>query len=168
MQKVFKMLPNDIKDKEARNELKRQYRPVQREAKRLAGKKTGNLSKSIRFKNGKEKRDVVDVWLGSQNKNRKASHWYIVHEGTGQRKIDSYRTKPTVRARLQPTANGKGIPVSINGATVMITQTGKMPAKKYMDDAAGVLRNVQPRAAKKFERQALKKAERLIKKYNLK
>jgi hypothetical protein len=169
LQKVFKQLPNDIKDKEVRKELRRQYRPVQRAAQNLAGKKTGNLSRSIRFKDGKEKRDAVDIWLGAQNKSRKASHWYIVHEGTALRKVDSYKTKPSVRARLVTTETGeRALPVSINGRTVMITNTGTMPAKKYIDNASAVLQGVQPRVAAAMEKRALAKAERLIQKYNLK
>jgi hypothetical protein len=168
--KVLKQLPNELKDKEARNEMRRQMRPLQRKMKQLAGRDTGNLSGAIRFKNGKAKPDVVDVFLGVQNKSRKASHWHIVHEGTGVRKIDSYKTSPTTRAKLVTTPSGeRGLAVKINGQALrFITNTGKMPAKKYATGAEALLPAATEKMMRKTERQVFRKIEKLKRKYNLK
>jgi hypothetical protein len=169
--KVLKQLPNDIKDKEARAEMKRQMRPLQREMKRLVGKKTGNLSSAIRFKDGRPKPDKVDVWLGVQNRVGRAAHWHIVHEGTKLRKIDGPKASPATRRKLTTGPNGeKGLMLSINGNQLrFVTNTGVMPAKKYVEKAAEM--HLQPAAdnmLKKQEKQIYKKIIKLKKKYNLK
>jgi hypothetical protein len=170
LSKVLKQLPIELKDREARNEMKRQMRPLQRKMKQLAGKKTGNLSNAIRFKDGRPKTHVVDVFLGVQNRYGKAAHWHIVHEGTGVRKIDSYKTKPETKARLITTPTGeRGIGIKINGQAVrFVTQTGKMPAKKYVEGAVDMLPAATDKMMRKTQKQVYRKIEKLKKKYNLK
>lgn len=170
LNKVLKELPNAIKDKEARAEMRRQYRPVQKAMQVKAGSKTGNLAKSIKIKNGKFKKDVVDIWIGAQNRSRRASHWHIVHDGTDHRKIDSYKTKAQTKAKMKTNALGeRGIYVKINNSTVVfLSQTGKMPAKKYSEvDVNSVLRPANERMMRNRERAMLKKMDRLKKKYKL-
>jgi hypothetical protein len=170
LNKLFKELPNVMKDKEARAEMRRQYRPVQREMQRRAGKKTGNLSRSIKFKNGSFKPHIVDVWLGVQNKNRRASHWHIVHEGTDSRPIDGSRAKSKTKAKLKTNAKGeKGIHVKINNSQVVfVTNTGSMPAKKYSEvDISTVLKPANDRMLRNREKAVMRKIQRLKKKYKI-
>jgi hypothetical protein len=170
LNKVLKELPNAMKDKEARAEMRRQYRPVQKAMQVKAGHKTGNLAKSIRIKNGKYKKDVVDIWIGAQNKNRKASHWHIVHEGTDHRKIDSYKTRASTKAKMKTNALGeRGIYVKINNSTIVfVSSTGKSPAKKYSEvDVNSVLRPANERMLRNREKAMLRKVERLKKKHKL-
>jgi hypothetical protein len=166
LSKVLKQLPIELKDREARNEMKRQMRPLQRKMKQLAGKKTGNLSNAIRFKDGRPKTHVVDVFLGVQNRYGKAAHWHIVHEGTGVRSVESYKT----RSKLITRDNGeRGLNVNINGQAVrFVANTGKMPAKKYVTGALALLPQATDKMMRKTQNQVYRKIEKLKKKYNLK
>lgn len=169
LSKVWYELPNTFKDKEVQRFLTYSGKPIQRAAKSMVGKKTGNLQKHIRFKRGKRKANVIDVWLGVQNKRRKAGHWHLVTFGTQQRKFDSYKTKASTKEKLVENEEGqKGLIVNLQGGQYFITHTGKMPANPFMEKAAkqagpGSL-NVQTKKTSAYVARSIK---RLNKKYNL-
>lgn len=169
LSKVWYKLPNTIKDKEVQRFLTFSGKPIQRAAKAMVGKKTGNLQKAIKFKRGKRKANAIDVWLGVQNKRRKAGHWHLVTFGTQQRKFDSYKTKGSTKEKLvENEAGEKGLIVNIKGGQYFITHTGKMPANPFMEKAQKQTgRASLNQQTKKTSAYIARTIKRLNKKYNL-
>jgi hypothetical protein len=167
--KVWKQLPNQIKDKEVQRFLIQSGKPIQRAAKSLVGEKTGNLKKAIRFKRGKRKANAIDVWLGVQNRRRKAGHWHLVTFGTKERKIDSYKTKASTREKLVANEAGEmGLKVNLQGRTYFITHTGKMTANPFMTKAQNqVGLSTSKRQQKLMARYVTRSIKRLNTKYGL-
>lgn len=165
--KVFRQLPNAVVDKEVQNILMRNAKPAMQDMKDNVGDHTGKLKKSMKLKRGKFKKDAIDVWGGVQNTRfSKAPHWHIVAEGTGERKIDSYKTSP--KTKLKDSKNGRGIRVAFGGVDVrFITSTGKMPQNRYATKALATSGGVLSANTRDVDKYLARKAKALITKYKL-
>lgn len=167
--KFWKQLPNEIKDKEVQTALKWQGNLVGRAIKQEIGTHTGNLKKSVGVRAGKRKVDVIDVWIGVQNRKRKASHWHLYAFGTEERMINSYKTSPSVRARLKTNEAGQmGIILKMSNGYAFVTSTGKMPAHEPVTKVANNMGQVTAnRTAKQINTYIGKRIERMTAKYGL-
>lgn len=169
LNKMFKALPNELKDSEVRRYLRFEAAPLASAIKRNMGSETGNLKKSVKVRSGKNKPDAVDVWVGVQNRNRLASHWHLYAFGTGERNIDSYKTSPSVRGRLKTDTSGnRGLTLKMSNGYAFVYRTGKMPANNVVDKvAANKETMVAQRTVKQIARFNEKTMKRLLAKYSI-
>lgn len=139
----LKQVPDRIKKQEINKVQRSILRPVKNRAQAIAqegkgGKNPGSLGRAIGFYTLKG-RDIAGVTLGVQRRlkyKHRAFHWHLFAKGTAQRFIDSYKTRDSTRARFVQGADGRqGIQVTIGGRALVITKTGQMPAKPYMEIA---------------------------------
>lgn len=132
----LKTVPDRMKRTEMLKILRRQLSDTRREArKEFTGKGTGKGegARAIGFKTGGTRENPA-VYLGVQNKNRKASHWALRAFGTKERKTAGPRTD---QKKVITTKDGRqGIRVRMkDGRIRFVESTGIMPAHPYMDIA---------------------------------